>query len=60
MDEKRAREIVDSLGVIEVMHNGKPVWIENITGNEAQITYIEGNETVDVSLNQLVEGDPIE
>lgn len=60
MDNKRAKEIVESLGVIEVLHNGDPVWIENINGNEAKVTYIEDDRTADVPINQLIEGDPIQ
>jgi H-type small acid-soluble spore protein len=60
MDAKRAREIFESYGVIDVLHNNQSVWIESLNGNEAKVTYIESDKTVDVPISQLVEGDPIE
>jgi len=60
VDSRRAREIVDSLGVIEVLHNGDSVWIEALNGNEAKVSYIEDDRIIDVSVSQLVEGEIIE
>ncbi|NMB33763.1 MAG: small, acid-soluble spore protein, H family [Clostridium sp.] len=34
MDAERIRQIIESSSVIEVFHEGKPVWIEGILNNE--------------------------
>lgn len=57
MDPEKAQQIVESLGVIEVLHNGSPVWIENLDGGEAEVRYLETGEIVQVPVSELVEGD---
>ena len=37
MDADRAKEILNSKGVIEVVHNGAPVWIEGLRGSNADV-----------------------
>jgi len=46
-----------SHGVIEVTHRGSPVWLENVKGHLAEVTYIKTGKPADVPLNELVEGD---
>ncbi len=62
MDNERARQIVDSLGVIEVLYNGSPVWIENLKENTAEISYIDSNidtkNKVQVQVDKLIERKP--
>ncbi|MGI5910958.1 MAG: H-type small acid-soluble spore protein [Syntrophomonadaceae bacterium] len=55
MDSKRARDIVNSLGVIEVLHQGRPVWIEALQGEMAQVKYLDTKERFEVRLDQLNE-----
>jgi small acid-soluble spore protein H (minor) len=55
MDSKRAREIINSLGVIEVLHQGRPVWIEDLDGNLAQVRYLDGRDSFEVQLGELRE-----
>lgn len=56
MDSKRAREIVESHGVIEVLYQDTPVWIEEVkTNNKADVTVLETNERMDVPVEQLTE-----
>jgi small acid-soluble spore protein H (minor) len=56
MDINRAKEIFNSLGVIEVCYKGCPVWIEKIDEDRAQVQDIETNQSFEVSVNDLVEG----
>ncbi|SHJ17693.1 small acid-soluble spore protein H (minor) [Clostridium amylolyticum] len=49
MDIKRAGEIIESLGVIEVSYKGEPVWIENI--NQQNSTVKVKNMNTDKELN---------
>lgn len=55
MDTKRAIEIVDSLGVIEVNYKGSPVWIENINqqSNTAKVRDINTNKELNVNISDL-------
>ncbi len=55
MDTKRALEIVNSLGVIEVFHQGSPVWIENIEENYAVIKYLNREQGNLVPIDELKE-----
>ncbi|HHY31115.1 MAG TPA: small, acid-soluble spore protein, H family, partial [Syntrophaceticus sp.] len=41
MDPEKAQKIVESLGVVEVLYNGAPVWIENLDGEDAEVRYLE-------------------
>lgn len=49
MDIKRAGEIIESLGVIEVTYKGEPVWLENI--NQQNSTVKVKNINTDKELN---------
>lgn len=56
MDSIRAKQIMESDGVIEVLHQGTPVWIENVMNNNmAQVSYIQTNEMKEVPVYMLVE-----
>jgi small acid-soluble spore protein H (minor) len=57
MDVKKATEIVESLGVIDVDYKGKSVWIENIfeSTNEAEIKDLETGKKYKVSVSKLEE-----
>lgn len=59
MIEKRAREIVNSPGFIDVMLDDKPIWIESIgnNGETANIKDLETNEMREVQLSRLQEKD---
>lgn len=59
MDTDRAREILNSKGVIEVVHNGQPVWIEGIRGSNADVMYIETKKRTEVPLSRLMETHPM-
>ncbi len=55
MDIKRAIEIVDSLGVIEVNYKGNPVWIENINqqSNTVKVKDINTKKELNVDIGDL-------
>jgi H-type small acid-soluble spore protein len=55
LDNQRARQIVKSLGVIEVLYNGSPVWIEDINGYTAEVSYINTKNKVEVQVENLIE-----
>ena len=58
MDNERARQIVESLGVIEVLYNGSPVWIESIKENNAEVSYIDTKNKAEVQVEKLIERKP--
>lgn len=58
MNNERARQIVESLGVIEVLYNGSPVWIENIKENTAEVSYIDTKNKAEVQVDKLIERNP--
>lgn len=58
MDNKRARQIVESLGVIEVLYNGSPVWIENINENTAEVSFFDSKNKAEVQIEELTEHNP--
>jgi len=58
MDKKRAKEIMRSDGVIEVLYEGNPVWIENVLdNNNAAVSRLNTNQRFEVPVSMLVEGD---
>ena len=54
---ERAVEIINSLGVINVTYNNKPVWIEDIQreNNKVQVKDLKTNEVIEVEVSELVE-----
>jgi H-type small acid-soluble spore protein len=56
MESKRAAEIFDSLGVIEVCYQGLPVWIEKLDGDRAQVQNLQTRQSFEVSVQDLAEG----
>lgn len=52
----RAREIMESKGVIEVLYQGHPVWIEQIEQDSAQVRLLDNEERLQVPINLLAEG----
>lgn len=51
----RAREIMESKGVIEVLYQGHPVWIEQIDQDSAQVRLLDSNQQLNVPINMLAE-----
>ena len=60
MNEGKAREIMESLGVIEVLYRGSSVWIENIKGENAEVTYLKSQKKEEIPLKELEESIGIE
>ena len=48
MDIKKATEIFDSLGVIEVKYKNSPVWIEKIDADRVRVRDLETNRRFEV------------
>jgi H-type small acid-soluble spore protein len=59
LDPEKAQKIVESLGVVEVLYNGAPVWIENLDGEDAEVRYLETGDHLLVPVAELVEGGSI-
>lgn len=55
MDNKRVQEIINSLGVIEVIYQGRPIWIEDIDGSLAQVRYLDTEDSFEVPVGELEE-----
>jgi small acid-soluble spore protein H (minor) len=55
---ERVQEIFDSLGVIEVLHQGAPVWIESVANESATVKYLDSQQRRQVPVAELVESEP--
>jgi small acid-soluble spore protein H (minor) len=56
VDMRRARNIMESHGVIEVVYQNSPVWIEEINDeNLVQISYLDTKERTAVPVGELEE-----
>jgi H-type small acid-soluble spore protein len=51
----RAREIMESKGVIEVLYQGHSVWIEQIEQDSARIRMLDNDHQLTVPVNMLAE-----
>lgn len=60
MDNRRAEEIMQSHGVINVNYNGMPVWLEGIRGDLAEVTFIGLDRRMDIPVKELNESDQIQ
>lgn len=62
MNAHKAKEIMESAGVIEVLYNGHPVWLQEVKGNAADVILLNSDQHISVPLEGLVEGEelPIE
>ena len=57
MDLKRAEEIINSKGIIEVTYKNSPVWIESIAGNDGtvHVKLLSSNEAMNIPADELIE-----
>ena len=55
MNRRRAQEIIESHGVIEVLHQKRPVWIEEVYDSTARIKYLDNEKSKMVRLDDLIE-----
>lgn len=57
MDMKRAEEIINSKGIIEVNYKNSPVWIESLIedGSTAHVKVLSTNETMNIPVSDLKE-----
>ncbi len=61
MDLSRAKQIMKSDNLIEVMYNGDPVWIEDVDSeqNTALISSTMFDDKKTVSVDRLIEAGPM-
>lgn len=55
MDKQRAQEIINSPAKIEVHYQGKPVWIEGVEEDTANVTVMGTCHTMNVPFSELQE-----
>ncbi len=57
MDAKRAREIAASPAMVDVVHNGVPIYIENVMSDSTAMVHILGNQSNrhKVNISDLIE-----
>jgi H-type small acid-soluble spore protein len=56
LDIGRAKQIIESQGVIAVNYHNSPVWIEQLKDNEnAEVTTLDTNQRIEVSIDELDE-----
>jgi small acid-soluble spore protein H (minor) len=60
MDLKRAKEIINSKGVIEVTYNNAPVWLESVIEEDASahVKLLSTNQSMNIPVEQLSERHP--
>lgn len=60
MEIKRAEEIINSKGIIEVTYKNSPVWLENIISeNETvQVKMLHNDQTMNIPVHDLTEKRP--
>jgi small acid-soluble spore protein, H-type len=60
LNHQRVKEIIESHGVIAVNYHSSPVWIEQIKDSEkAEVTKLDTNQRMEVSMDDLTEADPL-
>ncbi len=58
MDADRAKQIMESHGVIEVFYNQTPIWLEQIKNDgTAEVTTLDSHIRFDVPIAELNVGD---
>jgi small acid-soluble spore protein H (minor) len=57
LDSERAKSIIKSKDVVQVLYQGSPVWIEGVSGNDiAEVTILTGGkQRIEVPVSRLVE-----
>jgi small acid-soluble spore protein H (minor) len=56
LDSIRAKEIISSGDVIQVLYQGSPVWLENVKDNNtAEVTRLDRKDKIEVPVYLLVE-----
>jgi H-type small acid-soluble spore protein len=60
VDSIRAKQIIESHGVIAVNYHNSPVWIEQIKDQDkVEVTTLDTNQRMEVPMEQLIEADPL-
>lgn len=55
VDIERAKQVMESKGVIDVRYNGVPVWIESVRSDTAEVRFLDTDKRLDVPVGKLSE-----
>lgn len=55
MNKERINQIMNTSGIDEVYYNGRPVWIQNVENDFAQVGFIDSFEEKTVPILDLYE-----
>lgn len=56
MDSERAKDIIKSKDVIQVLYQGSPVWVNQVMDNNvAEVTRLDRKDKIEVPVYLLVE-----
>ncbi len=59
MDSERAKQIIKSTDMIQVLYQGTPVWLENVKENNvAEVMRLDKKDKIEVPVYLLVENSP--
>ncbi|MDP4182164.1 MAG: H-type small acid-soluble spore protein [Bacillota bacterium] len=60
MDTNRAKEIISSGDVVQVLYQGSPVWLESVKDNNvAEVITLDRKQKIEVPVYLLVENSPV-
>lgn len=60
MDSERAKQIMKSPDMIQVLYQDTPVWLENVKENNvAEVTRLDKKDKIEVPVYLLVENSPV-
>lgn len=57
MRKQRAMEILNSKGSVKVYYNGLPVWLEDMSGDDVEVSFIGMDQRSSVPVSALIESD---
>ncbi len=59
MDSQRAKEIMKSGDIVQVLYQGSPVWLDKVNDNNvAEVTRLDRKDKLEVPVYLLVENSP--
>lgn len=59
LDSQRAKEIMKSGDIVQVLYQGSPVWLDKVNDNNvAEVTRLDRKDKLEVPVYLLVENSP--
>ena len=55
MNKQKVSEILNNYSIYEVFYKNKPIWIQKINNNFAQIGFLDGSPDQNVNISNLYE-----